>query len=123
MSVLQLRPHHALCMQFFCGNGYSKEFTENMKYIIDSINEQTKIEVTLGKDMLCEKCPNLKNGKCVSDKKVADYDNKVLKLCGFKYNDIISAEQFFSQAREKIIDRNKLSTVCKNCQWIKLCKI
>ena len=123
MSILQLRPHHALCIQFFCGNGYSKEFTENMQCIIDIINKQTKVKVTLGKDMLCEKCPNLKNGKCVSDKKVSDYDNKVLELCRFNYGDIISAEQFFSQAKEKIIDCNKLSTVCKNCQWTQFCKI
>lgn len=121
MLKLQLRPHHALCIQFFCGNGYSKEFTQNLQYIIDNINKQTKVEITLGRDMLCEKCPNLKNGKCISDKKVCEYDNKVIELCDFKYGDTVTADKFFTQAKNNIIDCNKLSMVCKGCQWINIC--
>ena len=121
MSMLNLRPHHALCIQFFCGNGYSKEFTENMKCIINSIDANTKVKVTFGKDMLCEKCPNLKNGKCISDKKVSEYDNRVIELCNFKYGDVVTADTFFSQAKMNIIESNKLTKVCKDCQWINIC--
>lgn len=119
--MLNLRPHHALCIQFFCGNGYSKEFTENMKCIINSIDANTKVKVTFGKDMLCEKCPNLKNGKCISDKKVSEYDNRVIELCNFKYGDVVTADTFFSQAKMNIIESNKLTKVCKDCQWINIC--
>lgn len=122
MSELQLRPHHALCIQFFCGHGYNEEFTLNMKRTINEMGDGTIIEITCGEDILCSHCPNLKNGKCISEGKVSEYDKCVAEICGF-YNGLkITAHKFFKTAKEKIILSGKLNTVCKGCQWLNLCK-
>ena len=37
MSSCELRPHHALCVGFFRGKGYSEGFVENMSAFIGTL--------------------------------------------------------------------------------------
>ena len=45
--MINLRPHHLLCILFFEGKGYNKEFTLNMQNIINNLSHNTKIKLTL----------------------------------------------------------------------------
>ena len=82
MSIV-LRPHHGMCFQFYEGKGYSEDFTDHMGRIIRELerdpSQTIRLQVTT--DVVCENCPNNKNGKCSSQDKVIRYDKEVLEAC------------------------------------------
>lgn len=119
--MLSFRPHHALCISFFQGKGYSREFTENMYRVIESLKENPNVKITLAGDQLCEKCPNLQNGDCVNREKVCETDRRVSQLCGFTDGEIMSANDFFSRAKEQIITCGKMKYACGECRWSDIC--
>lgn len=55
--MLQLRPHHSLCMQFYVGKAYSPDFGRNMEQKL-LLPEDTELRITFGLDDLCAHCPN-----------------------------------------------------------------
>ena len=55
--MLQLRPHHSLCMQFYVGKAYSPDFGRNMEQKL-LLPEDTELGITFGLDDLCAHCPN-----------------------------------------------------------------
>jgi hypothetical protein len=117
-----LRPHHALCIQFFVGNGYSAAFTKNMYETIAGLKTNPTLQVVSKADMLCAKCPNLQGEDCIHcDDSVAALDKAVMELCGFSDGDCLSAKEFFTTAREAIIDVGKMKDVCGNCSWRGIC--
>lgn len=121
MSNYKLRPHHALCIQFFIGKGYNEKFNKNMYRVKNFLGTNPQIEITAGADMLCSCCPNLRANNCKSCETVDTYDNAVCRECGFSYGDIITANDFLNTALEKIIIPGKMSDICGDCQWAGLC--
>ncbi len=117
MCMFKLRPHHALCIQFFEGKGYSDEFADHMRRVIDKLGEDTEIKITCENDDICSKCPNLKQGTCVTQDKVSRYDRKVMELCGFYAGQILTSKDFLEEAKREIIDKHRLSEVCGDCAW------
>ncbi|MDE6540220.1 MAG: DUF1284 domain-containing protein [Ruminococcus sp.] len=115
MSKYKLRPHHALCINFFEGKGYSNEFTENMTRVIENFHENPIIEITTGDDVICSKCP------CTDcHDKALSYDMKVIDICGIAGS--ISWENLQKNIREKIINAGKLKEICSDCQWFSICE-
>ena len=114
MSEYKLRPHHALCINFFEGKGYSNEFTENMTHIIENFHEKSIIKITTDRDIICSKCPCTNcYGKALS------YDMKIINICGIFDN--ISWKDLQKTIHEKIISSGKLSEICGDCQWFYIC--
>jgi len=121
LSDFSLRPHHALCIGFFQGKGYSGEFTENMKYIVNLLEtENPEVTVTASTDRICSKCPHNQNGVCTSDK-VNTYDKKVLELCGLENGTHIKWEKLRSEVKLKILGNGRLNEVCGDCKWQYIC--
>ena len=79
-----LRPHHGMCLAYFEGRGYSREFAEHMGKILELLERDARVSLTVGGDMICSVCPNLKGLACVTADQVAEYDRKVLLLCGLQ---------------------------------------
>jgi hypothetical protein len=122
MSEFKLRPHHSLCIQFFIGNGYSKEFTENMYKTIELLKSNPVIQIVCQADNLCVKCPNLAGNDCInSNEGVAEIDKKVMEICGFSDKDKISAKEFFTRSKENIINAGRMKEVCGGCLWSDIC--
>lgn len=119
--MLKLRPHHALCLCFFEGKGYSEGFTENTYRVIDRLKSNPHIEITFGCDVLCEKCSNLVEEKCSCHEKTDRYDSKTAQLCGFENGLTLTADEFFSTAMERIIASGRLRDVCGDCSWREIC--
>ena len=70
--MFKLRPHHGICIGFFQGKGYSKEFTEHMTDTIKYLEENNpKICITASTDEICKACPNNIKGQCNGDEKVS----------------------------------------------------
>ncbi len=121
MTVIRLRPHHGLCLQFFQGKGYSERFTAHMGKVKAMAEDHGEIRLTTGKDEICGHCPNLKNGVCITDDKVQRYDRQVLELCGLRGTETLSWEEFSLLIRQKILLAGRRADVCPDCQWEEIC--
>ena len=119
--AITLRPHHAMCITFFEGKGYSPDFTDHMKKVIAALTPDTMIKITMGPDTICSRCPNLVEGRCRSDEKVREFDRRTLALCGFSDGQEIHCLDFFGEAEAKILKKGIRSEVCGSCEWDGLC--
>ena len=125
MSVIELRPHHALCVRFFEGKGYSEGFVSHMTDVIeklcDDTEDDTEIEITDGCDTICSACPENADGICRSADKVSEIDRRAAEYMGIKPGERISWSRISALAMDKIIDNGKLNDVCRDCKWIDIC--
>jgi hypothetical protein len=135
MLSYRLRPHHALCITFFEGKGYSKEFVENMIQVIQDLEDNAVVQLTVEEDVICVACPNndeqrctssdkesaSSEQRCTSNDKVMRYDQAVLSLCQLKEGQKIRWKELNELAKERIIRAEKLQTVCGDCQWYAIC--
>lgn len=119
----KLRAHHLLCLQFYISNGYSDEFISNMDYLFYNLKDEDEIELISSNDLICSKCPNLINGKCISIDKVNRYDNYVYSfIMNNNKDNVIKYKELKKQIFDHIISSNKLSDICSDCQWHNLCQ-
>ncbi len=120
--MIKLRPHHLICILFFKGKGYSKEFTQNMESIIKHIKNNSKIKIVIGSDDICNKCPNKIGNYCKDNIKVTDFDKKTLSLCEINN---IENEFIYSNLKSEILNKiifpGKRVEICNNCQWNNFC--
>lgn len=121
---MKLRPHHGLCIRFFEGKGYSEAFVENMKNVIATLENDSIIEITKGKDEICKACPNMVNGICTDHVKVSNYDQQVLdyiyQVLGEKINDL-SYKRFQDYIEEAIMQSGKFESICGDCVYAEIC--
>lgn len=131
MLTYQLRPHHGLCLQYFCGHGYSQEFINNMQEILVTLGQNPNIQLVDYTDDICLTCPNcirsihniseIDKTYCIFDKKVLHYDSCVMELCNLTYNSTIPWNEFNKLVHDNIIDKNLRQTICGDCEWSNLC--
>ena len=122
MSSCELRPHHALCVGFFQGKGYSEAFVENMASVIGALRASDPL-LTLrsAADPLCGSCPHNRGGVCKSADKVARYDAAVLRLLGLRDGAALRWSELSARVRERILAPDRLGEVCGDCQWYEIC--
>lgn len=120
--MIELRPHHGMCIGQFIRKGYSEDFVENMQHIINKMeSENPYIRLVCHTDAICSRCPYNMNDICFSGQKVLNYDRACLQLCELQENQEIKWIDFKNIVKEKILKKGKLSEVCINCSWIELC--
>lgn len=120
--MIELRPHHGLCIGQFIGKGYSKDFVENMKHVISKLeSDNPYIKFVCHTDIICSRCPHNHNETCHSGQKVLDYDEACLRLCGFYENQEMKWFDFKDKMKEMVLKKDRLNEVCINCSWIDLC--
>lgn len=122
-SILTIRPHHGLCMQFFAGEGYSNAFVANMKTTLDWLNDNpdTPFMLLSETDIICGHCPNKIGNQCKTQEKVARYDRLCLQLCGFENISQTTWNIYSSAVKVNIIEAGKLDEVCSDCEWHSSC--
>lgn len=114
--MIPLRPHHALCITFFQGKGYSDRFVENMTEFVASLKGKTLLLVT-EPDAVCSACPHLLEN-CPNAKK---YDKLAARICEVEFDKAVPAEQLFEMVMDKIVLPDKLEQVCGDCEWFSTC--
>ncbi|MGI6020531.1 MAG: DUF1284 domain-containing protein [Lachnospiraceae bacterium] len=69
LNTIILRGHHLFCVPLFAGAGYSEQFIDNMKMIVNSVKSgNIRLAIVTGSDDICSCCPNLtEDGSCLSD--------------------------------------------------------
>ena len=111
-----LRPHHALCLRFFEGRGYSEAFTENAWKVLDRLNANGRFTVTTGPDALCAACPNLRDDGCVWQQKIRRYDEAAASMLGLRENETYPWGDFTKETAKTLIP-----AICADCEWYGLC--
>jgi hypothetical protein len=121
--MLKLRGHHLICLHFFRGEGYTREFVANLGKILQRAETGEKIAVSFGADDVCKICPYLKEGKCFynqeADQEIQVMDSKALNLLSLTVRDIV----LWKVIREKIpgLFQRWSEEFCKPCDWRKAC--
>ena len=116
----RLRGHHLICLRFFKGEGYSREFSENIWRIL----KNDRIEVIFGADDVCIKCPHLENDVCKysdnSEENVTELDQMAYRLLEIYPDSTVSWENI----REKIPEIMKVwkEFACSDCDWKNVCE-
>ncbi len=120
--MVKIRPHHALCAQFFVGKGYSEAFVQHMTRVLTDLKrEGAFVILTDACDELCAGCPNRRDAVCETDTKVRAIDRRTIEAMGLTFGDTVAWHELCAIAKQKIIMPGKLREVCRDCEWIELC--
>lgn len=119
---IRIRAHHGMCLAFFEGKGYSEDFSRHMQSVSDMLRKDPELEIIADSDLICRKCPNLKDGACCTYDLVKGYDSKVLSLCGLTENSKISWSEFSSLIKDRILRAGKREQICGDCEWNEICR-
>ncbi len=118
--MVKLRGHHLICLHFFKGKGYSKDFVENMFRVMEEA-EKSEVEIVDGIDDVCAACPYNSDGFCTysenADEEVRRLDEFALKLLNVRNR--VKWEHLKCRIPE-IIQLWK-EKACKDCDWNNTC--
>lgn len=121
-NIVPIRAHHLLCMQGFQGYGYNDEFRYNLEKLVKYLDSHPhcQIKVVADADVICEKCPNLKEEHCnkpLSSGSIQDMDITVLNKLKIPEGKIETAQNLFYQVNMAL----NLDDVCGDCSWQSKC--
>lgn len=120
--MIELRPHHGLCIRFFEGKGYSSEFTRHMQETIGRLKETgTQVILVEKEDEICQKCPNFLENGCKSADRVKAYDRAVLKMTGLPVQTPVEYRKLQQEIEEKIVNTGRMCEICQDCGWAHIC--
>ena len=121
-TTTMLRPHHAVCAQFFEGKGYSDWFTAHMHSVLASLKSTDPVVTIISEcDSICAECPNQINSVCTSDEKVKEIDRRAITKMGLAFGESVRWSRLCGLAVQTIIQPGLLRDVCHDCEWIGLC--
>lgn len=114
--MIILRGHHLFCTTLFSGNGYDKNFVENMKYIISKLEDE-EIKIIKSHDDICKSCPNLtEDGFCRNGMdNVVIRDKNALDVLNIKENGVYTYK--YLRNKLKTLSETQFNMVCHHCQW------
>ncbi len=121
MSV-KLRGHHLICLQFYRGEGYDREFVENLERVV-SLAKEEGILVVEGADDVCNHCPYMVKGRCEyregADEEIRYLDSLATTLLKVNPGETIAWREIEEKLPE-VID-GWVEKACKNCDWREVC--
>lgn len=122
MDAVRLRGHHVVCLHFYQGEGYSEEFVDNLWRVMERL-ETERFELAEGADDVCESCPSLHEGVCVSESggeaEIRRIDALALELLGLE----VGAKLEFAAMRERLVGvlPQWRASACAGCGFESLC--
>lgn len=126
--MLKLRGHHLLCIQGFQGQGYSRDFVENMASIIQELEENLgqPVELVASCDSICARCPWNRDGTCSikgpnSEERLGLRDRRVLRAIGAREGAILTFREVQSRITG-LLEEFGLESFCEGCRWLALCR-
>lgn len=122
--MIKLRGHHLICLHFFQGEGYSKEFVANIGELLKKAKRGDEITVVVGADEVCVACPYLEDNRCAhkhdSEQEIRRLDDRALRLLNLKPGQNTT----WQEIRLKTISAPSdwFHSFCENCDWESLCR-
>ncbi|MEW6446477.1 MAG: DUF1284 domain-containing protein [Bacillota bacterium] len=122
--MIKLRGHHLICLQFFRGEGYSREFVENLENVIGRAERGEEIELVEGPDDVCRTCASLHDGRCTSEPaggeaKIRPLDSKAADRLGVGIGERVFWREI--TARVSATPKGWLAAFCEGCRWEDAC--
>lgn len=123
----RLRGHHFVCLQFFRGKGYSDEFVENLRTVVERATENPA-QLVAGADDVCSSCTGLaRDGRCLnpqtSDLLVNRGDRFAWRVLDVAPGDLLSlAEARRRLAADAVSCGTWRAEHCDGCTWEKECE-
>lgn len=113
-----LRAHHLFCIHAFVGEGYSPEFSDNMKRVVEALKlPSQQVKVIRGVDDICSFCPHVTGNYCSRDNQgVLEMDGKALAILEIEAGSVFSSSYLKIRTKEALIDRLSYD-VCAGCKW------
>jgi len=117
-DVLEIRPHHMMCMT--CFHGGREELgpidEDNLFEAIDVIHEDPEIPIRMicGPCMICPPCPSydLSSGLCIGGRSMSLRDElkdlDVLQRLGLEYGDVLPARELFTRLYERVASTREI---------------
>lgn len=122
MDEILLRPHHALCICFFEGKGYSSDFTKHMAETIEKLQKPGQyVFLVDGEDEICRKCPNYLKDGCSQKEMVQRYDLSVTYMTGVSYGKKLEFKRLKELVESRIMAAGRFSGLCGDCGWASIC--
>lgn len=121
MEKIRLRPHHGLCIRHFEGKGYSEAFVEHMTEVIKRLQAGADIEIVDSSDEICSCCLHWKENHCDSEKRVCEFDKRVLEMTQVSSFETLSYDEFQERIQKYIVDAGRFNEVCGDCGWGQIC--
>lgn len=122
-STVKLRGHHLVCLHFFKGEGYNFKFLENLETILEEVEKGYDVEICLGADDICKKCPYLIKNRCLYDEdaeeEIREMDRKALRLLRLRLNEKVTWKSLKEEIPKIIHEWSK--KYCEECDWKKAC--
>jgi hypothetical protein len=120
--MIFLRPHHLLCLLNFQGRGYSDEFIDNMRRLLNVLKlapDERLICTTCGCDDICKSCPKMTYEQCADDARVSYLDTAYTKAFDISVGDTISLNEVLRMAAK--LPECDFRKICETCCWFELC--
>jgi uncharacterized protein len=124
-QTLPLRPHHALCLQFFIGKGYGDGFVANMAAVKKHLDQTPNQKIILvdGTDSLCAFCPNRMDDLCETASKSNRYDRDCLAACGLHIGQVLPWRELNQKVRVSVaLSVKARAAICSDCRWDSICR-
>lgn len=125
-SSLRLRGHTLLCLQGFRGEGYSRDFTDNLAAIHRRLSENHDhpVELVEEPDAVCGACPHGAPAGCTlngtgSEAGMQAQDRHVLKRLGLAGGSVVRWRDVLEHIRVSITGSD-LPNICGSCRWLPL---
>ncbi len=125
-APIRLRGHTLLCLQGFRGEGYSREFVENMASVHRTLidDPETRVEVLASPDAVCGACPHQQTSGCTlnsvrSEEEMQDQDRVVLQKLGLEVGDRVRWRDILERIRRSVAG-DDLASICGTCRWLPL---
>lgn len=121
--MIKFRGHHLICLHFFRGEGYGRDFVQNLEDLVNRAENGEMITVCRGADHLCRSCPSLLNNICMqkngADEEIKKLDNSALDFLNLTVGEKI----IWSEIKKKIKSAPKewFVSFCEGCDWAKVC--
>lgn len=120
--MINIRPHHLLCIPRFRRGGYAKE---GFSKICSEIRgkPETKIRIIKRCDDICQRCPNKNQKICKNEefnKEILFQDNFVLKRLKLKENSTNKVKEIFNLSIKEITN-DDIRNICVGCLFFKAC--
>lgn len=128
---MKLRVHHLFCSALYQGEGYSRQFCENMEKTVKWLwneeslceKEERMAQLIIRPDVICQACPNLIGEACVLDgDSVVSKDARLAEALHLQLDRQYAVSKLLRHVKENLTEEI-FETSCHKCEWYhqKLC--
>lgn len=124
--MIRLRGHHLLCSLTFAGRGYSQQFEQCFKQVIERLKENETILVVSGPDDICESIEGCSESHC-RETRISRRDKLALEDLSSHLGIPVSVGSkfaptlLFDDAYRYSFRQGTTRRACFDCQWSEIC--